>query len=587
MPRNHSVAISAALLLLVAGGLIGAEPSLFRDAARESVLCPSPVPFTPFNLLSREILVDLDVMGSRGEAGRVDIELLGGDSITAVRDRIEWRGDGDYSWFGHIDGSTHDTVTLVVQDGGMAGSVHKGGRLFRVSEACEGVHLLAEIDTAALASAESAQGDDAVPVDVPGDAFSPDPPLGTSTIDVLVVYTAAAAASAQNIRALIQLAVDEANTAYANSLINQRIRLVGSYQVSYTQSGVLSTDLDCLTYSGGLFSPMDEVHVLRNSLGADLVTLWVHYSSLTCGYAWLMSTVSSGFDKYGFSIVELDCVAGFHSLAHELGHNMGARHDWAVDSETTPYAYAHGFAYPAGLWRTVMAYNTACAPNNCTRLPYFSNPNVRYGGVAMGVAEGNPHPADNTRTLNNTAATVAAFRSSQGACPYAVQPASRSHSGAGGTGTISVVCPAGCRWTATSNAPPWIKVTSSASGSGSSRVEYTVAANSGAARTGTIRVAGQDFVVTQEAGGCPDCPTITRINSAAGKPGSSATIIGTGFSTIKSQNTVYFGAKKVKTLNQATKTSIRLTIPPIKKGIVQVRVVVKGKESNRVSFLVK
>ena len=42
-------------------------------------------------------------------------------------------------------------------------------------------------------------------------------------------------------------------------------------------------------------------------------------------------------------------------------------------------------------------------------------------------------------------------------------------------------------------------MTSGASGSGNGSVAFTVAANAGGARTGTITVAGQTFTVTQAA----------------------------------------------------------------------------------------
>jgi hypothetical protein len=61
-----------------------------------------------------------------------------------------------------------------------------------------------------------------------------------------------------------------------------------------------------------------------------------------------------------------------------------------------------------------MAYNNDCYDSgfDCTRIPYWSNLMVTYGGVPMGVAEGGYHAADNRKTLNNTACTVANFRTS-------------------------------------------------------------------------------------------------------------------------------------------------------------------------------
>jgi len=45
----------------------------------------------------------------------------------------------------------------------------------------------------------------------------------------------------------------------------------------------------------------------------------------------------------------------------------------------------------------------------------------------------------------------------------------------------------------------WIAITSSASGSGNGTVSYLVGGNGGAARTGTISVAGKTVTVTQSA----------------------------------------------------------------------------------------
>jgi len=57
----------------------------------------------------------------------------------------------------------------------------------------------------------------------------------------------------------------------------------------------------------------------------------------------------------------------------------------------------------------------------------------------------------------------------------------------------------GCSWTAVSNNPEWIIITSGSSGIGNGRVNYEVAANtSTTSRTGTMTIAGETFTVTQE-----------------------------------------------------------------------------------------
>jgi pectate lyase len=87
-------------------------------------------------------------------------------------------------------------------------------------------------------------------------------------------------------------------------------------------------------------------------------------------------------------------------------------------------------------------------------------------------------------------------------CTTSTAPTSASYGTSGGSGSVSVTAPAGCSWAATSNAS-WITITSGSSGSGPGTVNYTVAANSGASRTGTMTIASRTFTVSQAAGaGC-------------------------------------------------------------------------------------
>ena len=86
-------------------------------------------------------------------------------------------------------------------------------------------------------------------------------------------------------------------------------------------------------------------------------------------------------------------------------------------------------------------------------------------------------------------------------CTYSLNATSLSVTASGGTGSIAVTpSSSSCAWTATSNAA-WITVTSGASGTGNGSVGFSVGANSGPARGGTITVAGQTFTVNQAAGG--------------------------------------------------------------------------------------
>jgi hypothetical protein len=83
------------------------------------------------------------------------------------------------------------------------------------------------------------------------------------------------------------------------------------------------------------------------------------------------------------------------------------------------------------------------------------------------------------------------------ACSYSLNPGSITLGAAGAVGVVAVTAPAGCGWTAASNAA-WISITSGVSGSGNGTVNYSVTANSTASsRAGSMTIAGQSFVVTQ------------------------------------------------------------------------------------------
>ena len=81
-------------------------------------------------------------------------------------------------------------------------------------------------------------------------------------------------------------------------------------------------------------------------------------------------------------------------------------------------------------------------------------------------------------------------------CSYSINPTSQSIAAAANSNSFNISAPMGCTWTALSNAS-WIVTGSSGSGNGT--INYSVAANTGAARTGTISVGGQLFTVTQSA----------------------------------------------------------------------------------------
>ena len=88
--------------------------------------------------------------------------------------------------------------------------------------------------------------------------------------------------------------------------------------------------------------------------------------------------------------------------------------------------------------------------------------------------------------------TTVTMCASIAASPIELSPAAQ-------TGTIGVTAPAGCAWAAGSDAP-WLTI-SSGPGLGNGQVSFSVTANTGLARLGTVTVQGTSATVTQDAEG--------------------------------------------------------------------------------------
>lgn len=106
------------------------------------------------------------------------------------------------------------------------------------------------------------------------------------------------------------------------------------------------------------------------------------------------------------------------------------------------------------------------------------------------------------------------------ACNFSLSSTGQTFGSSGGAGSVNVLTTPGCGWNAVSNAPSFITITGGASGSGGGAVTYNVAANTGAARSGTLTIAGQTYTVTQSAGTSGGLTITTPPNLPAATVGS-------------------------------------------------------------------
>ena len=186
------------------------------------------------------------------------------------------------------------------------------------------------------------------------------------------------------------------------------------------------------------------------------------------------------------------------------------------DAGTAPTCFftlnpAGGIAYGSGQ-QTGRTFNvitaagcqwTAAADQNWVTVTGGS-PGTGNGTVTFDVA---PNPNPGFRRGSITVAGVRfTFDQFGGApvCNYALNPANVNLGAAANAGnTFAVNVGANCAWTATTN-DNWITITGGGTGNGT--VTYSLTANAGAARNGTITVQGQNFAITQAAGDQPCTP---------------------------------------------------------------------------------
>jgi len=348
-----------------------------------------------------------DVLGAPQPAATLRLNLFDGMILTATLDKWEVGYQGRHIWTGYVDNADYSEVVLAYHDGVMVGDIRVEQSLYQIQYVTDDIHAIHEIDIFGFPP-------EAEPLLAP----TPDldhPEISEkilvedgSIIDVLVVYTGAARSGAGGTTAmqnLIALAESETNTGYSRSGVIQRIQVVHTAEVSYSEDNDLGTTLDRLRDQTDGY--MDNVHALRDTYLADIVVLIVN-SGNSCGVGYLMTSVSDWFEAAAFSVVKRDCATGYYTFAHEMGHNMGAHHDRANAGRPGAFSYSYGYQAPNKAFRTIMAYN--CPSPGCSRINNWSNPDVYYNGQRTGVLYTASNSADNRRTLNNTRVTVANFR---------------------------------------------------------------------------------------------------------------------------------------------------------------------------------
>jgi hypothetical protein len=322
------------------------------------------------------------------------VQLFDGKQFEARLTNGEERASDDLTWRGKIKNAAYDgDVVITFRKGFYSALIYGPDAVYEIVPRGD-KHFLVQLDQSRF---PECAGDLKGPVTSTQAVEN----LGIGVdsgdrIDVMVVYTTATKnflggdAQAQ---AHAQAAIDATNTAYINSKIRQRVRMVHTQEFVYTET-TASADLSNLRNNV-------TIQGLRNTHNADLVA---EISEVTgvCGIGYLMGQ-ASGNQNNAFTVTVRSCAVGNLSFAHELGHNMGSQHN-PENASTPTFTYSFGH-YVNGNYRTVMSYSDPCT-SGCTRRPYFSNPDVIFNGAPTGIN----NARDNARSINNTADVITAYR---------------------------------------------------------------------------------------------------------------------------------------------------------------------------------
>jgi len=355
------------------------------------------------------------------ETSTIVLPINDNDSITVERSRVMVSQDG-CTWNDIVQEGGESAVLIWWRDGRLTGVLGYKGHIYTVVNIGGQAHAVIEVDPRkmppdhAVASAKAAesraQPDNRGPRSGRGEDASSFPhphvaPFADAerqalegkdiTIDVMIVFTKRAASRyIRDPADLIALAIAQANQSFVNSGIgNIKLRLVHAALIDYDEGE--GEHFEHLYRMVDGLGPFREVHRQREAMHADVVGMIIDDPS-GCG----LSTRVAPDAEDAYFLVHHSCAAVTISIAREIGHLLGARHDRRVDPSNAPFTFGHGHVNGTK-WRTMMSYQESC--DGCLRIPYWSNPRVSYQGAPTGAID-----ADNARAILMQAERVSRFR---------------------------------------------------------------------------------------------------------------------------------------------------------------------------------
>ncbi len=414
------------------------------NAAALDAALPAPARAIHYVWLNSALLAGkLSPFWQRPGAGRVELPLPGGGILTVAIDGSEMLGADRFISIGKIEGRPQSRAVFAWHAGFLHASVEDAERgnfalrtataelsqFYRIDPAlvppCGGERPVSREPRAPARAAGAGLSSSLQPtttIDLPTVAAASEENPQRAEVHVLMLYTPsvlntlAGAPRAAALQSAFDLAIAKTNLAFEASLITARLKLTGIAETEYDENLSPSSKVqdDALT---ALYQTddrqIDEIHALRDAVGADIVCLALgRRDAASSGLSFLLDLPHDNTNAdFAFSVVQYSSIAGTNVVPHEIGHVLGCAHDRenALSGEGA-YSYSYGYRFfgaDGRQYHDIMSYPPG------TELGYFSNPDVRLPApinVPIGIPAGRPGEANTALTIEQNAFAAAMFR---------------------------------------------------------------------------------------------------------------------------------------------------------------------------------